>query len=172
MPRDDLGMEIDGVDIPPFQGFTSWAAFQAAGGQTMVTGEIVLTEPEVNPAMSAALENGLQVTALDNHFFFGRPHVFFMHIGGMGTTQQLSTGVRKSSSGERAKGTEFAGDNIPAKSRNDPKPLERTSEQPRKRRTGRQVLLCPQDVLARHGGGEAITWAVFGGSQQAAIMSR
>src|SRR5215813_5445036 len=84
VPRADLGMVIDGVEMPPFQGLTSWAAFQAAGDQTMVMGDIVLTEPQVNPAMSAALDNGLQVTALHNHFFFDRPHVFFMHIGGTG----------------------------------------------------------------------------------------
>jgi hypothetical protein len=45
--------------------------------------------------MSAALDNGLEVTALHNHFFFGRPAIFFMHIGGHGTTETLATGVRK-----------------------------------------------------------------------------
>src|SRR5262249_24199232 len=72
VPRGDLGMVIDGVEMQPFQGLTSWAEFQAAGDQTMVMGDIVLTEPLVNPAMSAALDNGLQVTALHNHFFFDR----------------------------------------------------------------------------------------------------
>src|SRR5262249_361002 len=95
VPRGDLGMVIDGVEMQPFQGLTPWPAFQAGGDQTMVMGDIVLTEPQVNPAMSAALDNGLQVTALHNHFFFDRPHVFFMHIGGTGSTEQLATGVRK-----------------------------------------------------------------------------
>src|SRR5262249_13228839 len=95
VPRGDLGAVIDGVTMQPFQGLTSWAAFQAAVGRTMVMGDMTLSEPQVNPAMSAALDNGLQVTALHNHFFFDRPHVFFMHIGGMGTTEQLATGVRK-----------------------------------------------------------------------------
>ena len=58
VPRADLGMVIDGAEMQPFQGLTSWAAFQAAGDQTMVMGDIVLTEPQVNPAMSAALEIG------------------------------------------------------------------------------------------------------------------
>src|SRR5215510_7262696 len=95
VPRGDLKAVIDGVEMQPFQGLTSWAAFQGAGDQTMVMGDIVLTETQVNPAMSAALDNGLEVTALHNHFFFDRPHVFFMHIGGVGTTGQLATGVRK-----------------------------------------------------------------------------
>src|SRR5262249_56514433 len=99
---------------------------QGAGDQTMVMGAIVLTEPQVNPAMSAGLDNGLQVTALHNHFFFDRPRVFFMHIGGMGTTEQLSTGVRKTVDAANAapKGTGFAGPSIPKTSTIDPKPLE------------------------------------------------
>jgi len=45
--------------------------------------------------MSAALESGLQVTALHNHFFFDDPKVYFMHIGGEGAVEQLARGVRK-----------------------------------------------------------------------------
>ena len=54
----------------------------------------MLFEDEVNPAMSAALEAGLEVTALHNHFFFDRPKVYFMHIGGMGDARHLATGVK------------------------------------------------------------------------------
>jgi len=61
----------------------------------MVMGDLTLTEAEVNPTMSAALDNGLEVTALHNHFFYERPRIFFMHIGGHGTTETLATGVRK-----------------------------------------------------------------------------
>src|SRR2546429_1642529 len=95
VPRGDLEAVIDGAKMQPFQGLTSWAAFQAAGDKTIVMGDMTLTEPQVNPTMSAALANGLQVTALRNHFFFDRPHVFFMHIGGDGTTEQLATAARE-----------------------------------------------------------------------------
>src|SRR5215468_7134866 len=126
VPRADLGMVIDGAAMQPFQGLTSWAAFQGAGDQTVVMGDIVLTETQVNPAMSAALDNGLEVTALHNHFFFDRPRVFFMHIGGVGTTEQLATGVRKvvdaANGAPRESG--FGGGTIPKKSTIDPKPLE------------------------------------------------
>src|SRR3989475_6796470 len=126
VPRGDLGAIIDGVKMQPFQGLTSWAAFQAAGDKTIVMGDMTLTEPQVNPTMSAALDNGLQVTALHNHFFFDRPHVFFMHIGGVGTTEQLATGVRKALDAANAapRRTGFGGGSIPAKSTIDPKPLE------------------------------------------------
>src|SRR5262249_24431127 len=76
VPRAALGRVSDGAEMHPFQGLTSGAAFQGGGDQTMVRGDLVLTEPRVNPAMSAALDNGLQVTALHNHFFFDRPRVF------------------------------------------------------------------------------------------------
>jgi hypothetical protein len=96
-PRDDLPIAIDGWKMPPFMGLTSWAAFVAgekAGVETMVMGDFVLFEDEVNPAMSAALDNGLEVTALHNHFFFDKPRVYFMHIGGEGGVDQLGKGVK------------------------------------------------------------------------------
>ena len=176
VPRGDLGAVIDGVKMQPFQGLTSWAAFQAAGDKTIVMGDMTLTEPQVNPAMSAALDNGLQVTALHNHFFFDRPHVFFMHIGGEGTTEQLATEVRKTLDAANAapRGTGFGGLSIPAKSTIDPKPLEAilgASSQAKdgiaKFSFGRKTSMHGTEV------GEAMgvnTWAAFAGSERAAVV--
>ena len=61
----------------------------------MVMGDVVLTEDQVNAALSAALDNGLQVTALHNHFFWDSPKVMFMHIGGMGDEAKMATAVGK-----------------------------------------------------------------------------
>ena len=58
-------------------------------------GDTVLFEDEVNAAMSAALDNGLNVTALHNHFFFDHPKVYFMHIEGEGAVDKLAGAVRK-----------------------------------------------------------------------------
>ena len=81
--------------MPPFMGFTSWAAFTpTSDGKTMMMGDTVLFEDEVNLTMSAALDSGLQVTALHNHFFFDEPKVYFMHIGGMGDAKTLAAGVK------------------------------------------------------------------------------
>jgi hypothetical protein len=97
-PRDDIKVDIDGWSpVPPFMGLTSYAAFvpgEKPGVEAMVMGDTVLLEDEVNPAISAALESGLQVTALHNHFFFDKPHVFFMHIGGEGGAEDLAKGVK------------------------------------------------------------------------------
>jgi len=93
-PRDDVKVNVDRWAMPPFMGLTSWAAFTPMGKQLMLMGDTVLFEDEVNPAMSAALDNGLEVTALHNHFFFDQPRVYFMHIGGMGDARRLATGVK------------------------------------------------------------------------------
>jgi hypothetical protein len=97
-PRADMPISIDGWDnVPPFVGLTSYAAFTPASGMgnnVMVMGDTVLLEDEVNPVMSAALTAGLAVTALHNHFFFDKPHVYFMHIGGVGTVEVLGAAVK------------------------------------------------------------------------------
>jgi hypothetical protein len=94
-PRDDVKVSVSGWQVPPFMGLGTWAAFQGTNDKAMVMGDTVLFEDEINPAMSAALENGLSVTALHNHFLFDHPKVYFMHIEGQGTTEQLATAVRK-----------------------------------------------------------------------------
>jgi hypothetical protein len=96
-PRDDVKVDVDGWILPPFMGLTSWAAFSPGmkpGVEAMVMGDLVLFEDEVGDVMSAALGAGLEVTALHNHFFFDRPHVYFMHIGGEGKVDALGKGVR------------------------------------------------------------------------------
>jgi hypothetical protein len=87
-------INVDRWTMPPFMRLTSWAAFTPMGSSTMMMGDTVLFEDEVNPAMSVALDNGLEATALHNHFFFDQPKVFFMHIGGMGDARKLATGVK------------------------------------------------------------------------------
>jgi Domain of Unknown Function (DUF1259) len=94
-PRDDVKVVVDGWTMPPFMGLGTWAAFTPTKDGAMVMGDTVLFEDEVNAAMSAALDNGLNVTALHNHFFFDHPKVYFMHIEGEGSVDQLAGAVRK-----------------------------------------------------------------------------
>ena len=95
VPRGDLSVTAAGVKLTPPMGLTSWAAFKKAGGHTVVMGDTVLLEDQVNPVMSVALDNGLEVTALHNHFFWDTPKVMFMHIGGMGDEAALASAVGK-----------------------------------------------------------------------------
>ena len=95
-PRTDVKIAVDGWTMPPFMGLGSWAAFtEQKAGEVMVMGDTVLFQDEVNPAMSVALENGLAVTALHNHFFYDEPKVYFMHISGTGDAGKLATAVRR-----------------------------------------------------------------------------
>jgi hypothetical protein len=94
-PRNDVRVVVDGWTMPPFMGLGTWAAFTEAPNGAIVMGDTVLFEDEVNAAMSAALDNGLNVTALHNHFFFDQPKVFFMHIEGEGSADKLAGAVRK-----------------------------------------------------------------------------
>ena len=94
-PRSDVKIIVDGAQLPPFMGLTSWAAFtEGKKAPAMVMGDLVLLQDEVNPVMSAALAAGLEVTALHNHFFYDEPKVNFMHIGGEGEAAKLAAGVK------------------------------------------------------------------------------
>src|SRR5438128_6437966 len=95
-PRADVPVSVDGWKMPPFMGLGTWAAFtKGVHTEAMVMGDTVLFEDEVNPVMSVAFENGLDVTALHNHFFFDRPKVYFLHLEGMGSVGELAGAIRK-----------------------------------------------------------------------------
>src|SRR5437762_1796621 len=95
-PRTDVKVNVDGMAMDPFMGLTSWVSFMPAEKtEAMIMGDLVLFQDEVNPVMSALLDNGLAVTALHNHFFFDEPKVYFMHIEGEGATEAMANGVKK-----------------------------------------------------------------------------
>jgi hypothetical protein len=94
-PRSDVKVVVDGWTMPPFMGLGTWAAFTGTNDKALMMGDTVLFEDEVNPVMSVALDSGLSVTALHNHFFFDQPKVYFMHIEGIGPLEKLATAVRK-----------------------------------------------------------------------------
>ena len=92
IPRNDLHVVVDGVATPTPFGFGGWLALtKGTGGMDVMMGDLVLTEDEVNPVMSALLTNGLEVTALHNHFFFDTPRIYYMHVHGHGTAADLAT---------------------------------------------------------------------------------
>jgi len=92
IPRNDLSVTVAGVKTPTPFGFGGWVAMTKGsdGDMNVLMGDLVLTQNEVNPVMSALLENGLEVTALHNHFFQDEPRVFFMHVHGHGTPADLA----------------------------------------------------------------------------------
>ena len=95
IPRNDLHMKIAEYPVPTPFGFGGWFAMtKGEGGEDVVMGDLVLTQDEVNPVMTALLDHGLEVTALHNHFFWDEPRVFFMHIHGHGKAVELANQLK------------------------------------------------------------------------------
>src|SRR5216684_3828580 len=90
-PRNDLKMTIQGVSTPTPFGFGGWVALtKATDGSDVMMGDLVLLQEEVNPVMSALLDNGIDVTALHNHFFWDEPRMLYMHVHGRGSPIDLA----------------------------------------------------------------------------------
>ena len=178
VPRSDLTVTVAGVKMTPPLGLTSWAAFQPMGTQTMVMGDLVLLEDQVNPVMSVALTNGIEITALHNHFFWDSPKVMFMHIGGMGSTEALAGAVGKvfatikETSG--GKGSVPHAELEPAKTSLDPKAIEEILGVKGQMANGvYKVTIGRTTKMHDHEVGNTMgvnTWAAFVGSDDTAAV--
>lgn len=178
VPRTDLQVEAAGVKMTPRLGLTAWAAFQGMGDHAMVMGDIVMTEDQVAAVMSAALDSGLEVTALHNHFFWDTPKLMFMHIGGMGDTATLAAAVgkvfatMKDTAGGKGKVPRAAID--PARSTLDPGKIDAVLGVTGEYKDG--VYKAVIGRSAKMGGSEVggamgvNTWAAFAGSDAQAVV--
>jgi hypothetical protein len=91
IPRNDVSVTVANVKTPTPFGFGGWVAMsKGTGGMDVLMGDLVLLEDEVNPVMTALLDNGLDVTALHNHFFWDQPRIFYMHVHGHGSAADLA----------------------------------------------------------------------------------
>jgi len=181
-PRADLKIVAGGVRMTPPMGLTSWAAFERAGAHTVVMGDTVMTEDQVNPVMSVALDAGLEVTALHNHFFWDSPKVMFMHIAGMGDEEKLARAVgavfakiaaTSAGKGETPKRTEID----PAKSTLDAKALDAAFAghgAPGDYKDGVYKIIVGRGAkMSGHVMGKAMgvnTWAALAGSSDSAVI--
>src|SRR6266571_3354516 len=178
VPRSDLTVSAAGVHLTPPMGLTSWAAFKRSGKDTMVMGDMVLAEDQVNPVMSVALDSGLEVTALHNHFFWDSPKVMFMHIGGMGDEEKLATAVgkvfAKIKETSDGKGQIPKADLDPAKTSLDPKNIEGIMGAKGQLGNGvYKITIGRSTKMGGHEVGNAMginTWAAFVGSDQQAVV--
>jgi Domain of Unknown Function (DUF1259) len=178
VPRSDLDITVAGVKMTPPLGLTSWAAFQKTGEQVMVMGDMVMLEDQVNPVMTVALDNGLEVTALHNHFFWDTPKVMFMHIGGMGDEAKLAGAVGKvfttikNTSGSRGEVPRI--ELSPAQTSLDPKTIEDILGVKGQLATGvYKVTIGRTTTMHGYGVGNTMgvnTWAAFAGSDEKAIV--
>ena len=182
-PRSDIKLGISGVKMAPAMGLGVWASFKISGAVIMVMGDTVMTEDQVNRVLSVALDNGLEVTAIHNHFFWDNPKIMFMHIGGMGNMdsgglETLAVAVSKvfmkikETSG--GKGEKPYVEIDPSKTTLDPKKIEdvlgvkgQLSNGIYKMTIGRTTSMHNIEV------GNAMginTWAAFAGSDNKAVV--
>jgi heavy metal sensor kinase len=178
VPRADLTVTAAGVRMTPPLGLTSWAAFKRAGGHVMVMGDLVLLEDQVNPVMSVALDQGLEVTALHNHFFWDTPKVMFMHVGGSGEEAAMASAVgnvlAKIKDTAGGKGDVPHAEIDPAQTTLDTSKIEAIlgnkgslGSGVYKVTIGRTARMHGQEVAATMG---VNTWAAFAGSDQRAVV--
>jgi hypothetical protein len=184
-PRKDVAVTVDGWKMPPFMGLTSWAAFspgKADVAEAMVMGDLVLFEDEVNPVMSVLFENGVDVTALHNHFFFEAPKVYFMHIGGEGSVAALGKGVRRAMDKiaeirqrNPKPASKSSAPALPGKSNLDIEPIERALGVKGVANDGMFKAVMGRETRASCGCsvGKAMgvnTWAAFAGANDNAVV--
>ena len=95
IPRNDLSVTVANVKTPTPFGFGGWVAMtRGTDGMDVMMGDLVLTQDEVNPVMSALLDNGIEVTALHNHFLWDEPRMYYMHVHAHGTPADLARNVK------------------------------------------------------------------------------
>ncbi len=177
-PRSDLHVKAAGVMLTPPMGLTVWAAFKLFDDHAMMMGDMVLLEDQVNPVMSVALDNGLEVTALHNHFFWDSPKVMFMHIGGSGDPEQLAAAVGKVFAAIKAtssgKGSKPYANIDPAHTRLDPQKIEAILGRKGELKDGvYKVTFGRTTTMNGHEMGNAMgvnTWAAFAGSDKRAVV--
>jgi hypothetical protein len=176
VPRKDLSVVIAGVRMTPPMGLTSWAAFQRSGKDDMVMGDLVLTQEQISPVMDAALDNGLQVTALHNHFVSESRRIMFMHIGGMGPEQDVATAVGRvfSTIGATSNRKEETARIVPEKSSLDTANLDAAlglkgeyKDGVYKVVVGRVTMMHDVTVGSQMG---VNTWGTFAGSDKEAVV--
>lgn len=187
IPRNDLKVVVDGVATPTPFGFGGWLAMTKGAHGDVMMGDLVLTQDEVSPVMSALLDQGLEVTAVHNHFFFEEPRIFYMHVMGHGTPEELARmakpavdligHVQAAHSATRTAASPAASSNVQAGSMDTAK-LAKTvghegeqSGQVYKITVGRDDLQLKEmgaPINARMG---LNTWAAFYGSDQQAVVA-
>ncbi|MFC2049375.1 DUF1259 domain-containing protein [Chlamydiota bacterium] len=180
LPRTDVKVTIDGWEAPPFMGLTSWVAFKKSEDNLLAMGDLVLFEDEVNPVMSVALQNGLSITALHNHFFYDHPRVFFMHIEGFSDVEKLSSAIAKSfdevkkiRSQTLDIPTSFGGPQLPPKSTISQKMIEDILQIKGQSQDGMVKVTVGRTTKTEETVGKEMgvnSWAAFAGTDENAVV--
>lgn len=94
LPRSDLAVTVDRIQLKPALALGSWVAFKATSSGAIAMGDLVLRDDEVEPVMAKLAQGGLELTALHHHVLHETPRVYYMHIHGAGDAVKLAQAVR------------------------------------------------------------------------------
>ncbi|MBI3990808.1 MAG: DUF1259 domain-containing protein [Candidatus Omnitrophica bacterium] len=177
-PRSDIKPNIAGVKFIPEIWLSIWAGFKITGNNSIVVGDMVLLEDQVNPVLDAALESGLEVSALHSQFLWDSPKIMFMHIMGSGNTEKLAAAVgkvfakiRETSEG---KGEKPYADIDPVNTTLDPKKIEDIIGVKGQMASGVYKIIIGRIVSMDNieiGNAMGVnTWAAFSGSDDKAVV--
>ncbi len=180
IPRSDLTVAIDGALVPTPLGFGGWVALaKGERGMDVMMGDLVLTEAEVNPVMSAVLGAGLDVTALHNHFFYETPRIFYMHVHGMGTAADLANKIKPAIDliGKGTPAAKGTGTALPAGALSAPKLAGIIGTEGEQNGPVYKITIGRPDINLREHGARIDarmglnTWAAFTGSDSDAVVA-
>ena len=95
MPRTDLTVTVDDVQIRPALALGSWVAFMpTAANEAVVMGDLVLTGEEYNAVISRLQEGGIGQTAIHKHLPEHSPDLWWTHVHGRGDPVQLARTIQ------------------------------------------------------------------------------
>jgi hypothetical protein len=95
-PRRDLRVMVGDVRVQPALALGSWVAFRRMdGGKAMAMGDLVLTDDEINPVISALQQGGVEQSALHNHLIGGSPNTMYLHIHALGPEVEIARTIRR-----------------------------------------------------------------------------
>jgi len=184
IPRNDVKVTVAGVPTPTPFGFGGWVAMtRGDGGHQVLMGDLVLLQDEVNRVMTALLDNGIEVTALHNHFFWDEPRMFYMHVHGHGAAAELARKLKPALDligkpvGQGSAPTATTGSAPPANTLNTAKLVEivgATGEQNGavyKFTLGRSDLKVTEMGAAINARMGLNTWAAFTGTNEKAAIA-
>jgi hypothetical protein len=96
MPRSDLSVTSQGVQIQPSLALGSWLAMKQSGSNEVIAmGDLVLTDDELNRVLTRLQQGGIGQTAIHKHLLEMSPSIWWTHVHAHGNPVEIARTVRE-----------------------------------------------------------------------------